>query len=132
MKYWRKPLDYDQVKVPRGTVVIIKERCKGCAFCVEFCPKDVLKMSEEYNEKGYHPPFVAKDGECVNCELCEMLCPEFAIYSLTIDEEGGVERVKVTAQQDEMSSVQKESGSADESVEKDIEFKVAIGKVGGR
>lgn len=87
MKFWRKPLDYDQVKIPRGEVLIIKERCKGCGFCVEFCPKHVLAMSEEFNSKGYHPPYVVKKGECVNCNLCEMICPEFAIYSVAVNGE---------------------------------------------
>ncbi len=60
MKYWRKPLDLDQVKIPHGEVYIIVERCKGCGFCVEYCPKDVLVLSEEFNRKGYHPPEVVE------------------------------------------------------------------------
>jgi len=94
MRYWRKPLDYDQVKVPRGEVRIVVERCKGCGFCVEYCPRDVLVMSEEFNSKGYHPPRVAKSGECVNCNLCEMICPDFAIFSVVVPDEiatGGAE-----------------------------------------
>jgi 2-oxoglutarate ferredoxin oxidoreductase subunit delta len=84
MKYWRTPLDLDEVKVPRGEVRIIAERCKGCGFCVEYCPKDVLALSEGFNEKGYHPPKVVREGECVNCNLCEMICPDFAIYSVPL------------------------------------------------
>jgi 2-oxoglutarate ferredoxin oxidoreductase subunit delta len=84
MKYWRKPLDLDQLKVPHGSVRIVAERCKGCGFCVEYCPKDVLAMSSEYNVKGYHPPKVVKDGECVACNLCEMICPDYAIFSVSV------------------------------------------------
>ena len=84
MKYWRKPLDLDKIEIPRGEVRIIVDRCKGCGFCVEYCPKDVLEMSDEFNIKGYHPPKVVKEGECVNCNLCEMICPEFAIFSVDI------------------------------------------------
>ena len=82
MKFWRTPLDIDRLEIPRGELHIIKERCKGCGFCVEYCPKDVLAMSEEYNLKGYHYPVTAKAPECVNCDLCEMLCPDFAIFCI--------------------------------------------------
>jgi 2-oxoglutarate ferredoxin oxidoreductase subunit delta len=84
MKYWRRPLDLDQVKVPHGSVRIVAERCKGCGFCVEYCPKDVLAMSSEYNVKGYHPPQVVKEGVCVACNLCEMICPDYAIFSVSL------------------------------------------------
>jgi 2-oxoglutarate ferredoxin oxidoreductase subunit delta len=65
---------------PYGQVFIIAERCKGCAFCVEFCPKDILTMSEQFNSKGYHVPVVMTEGVCTDCKLCELLCPEFAMY----------------------------------------------------
>ena len=80
MKFWRVPLDRDKVKVPRGDVVILPDRCKGCTFCVTYCPRDCLAMSESFNVKGYHPPEVVKPEACVCCRLCEMICPEFAIY----------------------------------------------------
>jgi 2-oxoglutarate ferredoxin oxidoreductase subunit delta len=90
MKFWRTPLDVDTIKVPHGEVRILAERCKGCGFCVEYCPRDVLVLSEQFNAKGYHPPKVVKSGECVNCNLCEMICPDFAIFSVLASEPEGV------------------------------------------
>ena len=86
MKLWRQPLDADRVQPTRGDVLILEDRCKGCEFCVEYCPCDVLVMSKAFNRKGYHPPEVVKHGECVNCNLCEMICPEFAIFSIDASE----------------------------------------------
>jgi 2-oxoglutarate ferredoxin oxidoreductase subunit delta len=81
-EYWRKPFDQDKIKSPEGKVFIIKDRCKGCGFCVEFCPRKVLVLSTEFNKKGYHPPEVIYPDRCVSCDLCERICPEFAIYCL--------------------------------------------------
>lgn len=85
-RLWRRPLDSKKVKVPLGQVHIIADRCKGCKFCTEFCPRGVLAESEAFNAKGYHPPEVVKPDECVNCGLCELICPEFAIFSTLLEE----------------------------------------------
>jgi 2-oxoglutarate ferredoxin oxidoreductase subunit delta len=67
-------------KKARGVVVINRENCKGCAFCVEFCPPKVLELEKGYNVKGYHPPFLAKPDGCTGCDMCGLMCPDFAIY----------------------------------------------------
>jgi 2-oxoglutarate ferredoxin oxidoreductase subunit delta len=82
MRYWRVPLDAHQVEIPHGHIHLIVERCKGCEFCVEFCPRDVLVMSAEFNAKGYHYPEVADPDRCVDCDLCQTICPDFAIFCL--------------------------------------------------
>ena len=81
MKFWREPFDTDVIEITKGNVVIIEDRCKGCGYCIEFCPRSILAFSKGYNKKGYHPPAVLNPGECVNCHYCEIICPEFAIYS---------------------------------------------------
>ena len=84
MRYWRTPLDSERMRAPRGAVRIVVERCKGCGFCVEYCPRDVLALSSGFNRKGYHPPEAVREGACVNCNLCEMICPDFAIFSVLL------------------------------------------------
>lgn len=85
MNFWRVPLDADEIQVTKGTVVMLEDRCKGCGYCIEFCPRDVLGFSSRFNNKGYHPPEVLSD-DCVNCHYCEIICPEFAIYSTEIND----------------------------------------------
>ena len=67
-----------------GSVVINAERCKGCGFCVEFCPPRVLALSEQYNSKGYHTPVLVEPDGCTGCNMCGLLCPDFAIYGFLI------------------------------------------------
>ena len=66
-------------KEPKGHVRIMRERCKGCMYCVEFCPLGVLVISDRFNAKGYHYPEIAEETKCNGCDLCGMYCPDFAI-----------------------------------------------------
>lgn len=72
-------------KKKKGAVCVIPERCKGCGFCIEFCPVGALEFSENITKKGYHTPEMT--GECILCGRCEMICPEFAIYIKEVDYE---------------------------------------------
>jgi 2-oxoglutarate ferredoxin oxidoreductase subunit delta len=76
-----KPFGLPKPETPHGEIIINEERCKGCGFCVEYCPHHVLIVAAKFNAKGYHPPEVAKAELCVNCGFCRMICPEFAIYT---------------------------------------------------
>lgn len=82
--YARTPLDVSEIVIPRGQVYIIPERCKECQICIQFCPQSVLRISDDRNEKGYRYPQVVpeKESDCVNCEFCTLVCPEFAIFTL--------------------------------------------------
>jgi len=57
-----------------GPLYIRQEWCKRCGICVEFCPKKVLALDEERGLK------VIKPKECTTCRLCELRCPDFAIW----------------------------------------------------
>ena len=79
----RQPVNLESAKVARGRVYVLPERCKGCLFCIEFCPTDALLESEDFNAKGYHYPVLASDKEnrCVHCQFCDLICPELAIFT---------------------------------------------------
>lgn len=81
-----KPFGFKKPNTPLGKILVIDDRCKGCSFCVEYCPNDVLALSNSFNKKGYHPPEVVDADACVNCGFCRMICPEFAIYSVEVEE----------------------------------------------
>ena len=79
MELWRKPFDHKSKTSSAPKVNIDLERCKGCGYCVEFCPRKALSMSQEINPKGYNPAVVSNEDECLACGYCEAICPEFAI-----------------------------------------------------
>ena len=76
-------------KTKHGYLYIQEDECKGCGFCIEFCPKDVLRQSERFNVKGYYPPEVIDAEACVSCTFCQLVCPDFAIWSTKDDETEG-------------------------------------------
>jgi NAD-dependent dihydropyrimidine dehydrogenase PreA subunit len=53
-------------------VVIREEWCKGCQYCVVFCPTDVLAMERKIAK-------VVNIENCTGCDLCAWICPEFAV-----------------------------------------------------
>ncbi|MBI5439014.1 MAG: 4Fe-4S dicluster domain-containing protein [Nitrosomonadales bacterium] len=84
---------FNDLKQTRGKVYISNDWCKGCAFCVQFCPTKVLEMSDDYNAKGYHPPYVKNPDACNDCKFCQLICPEFSIY-VTGEEENNIGETK--------------------------------------
>ncbi|MDQ7779323.1 MAG: 4Fe-4S binding protein [Planctomycetota bacterium] len=81
MSTWRKPLTKAEPVARRWCVHVLPERCKGCSFCIEFCPRKALESSSQLNSKGYRPPRLIEGATCVGCNFCAMICPDFAIYS---------------------------------------------------
>ena len=64
-----------------GATFLKTEQCKGCGFCIQFCPSGALDFSEEFNRKGYHYPVMVHDDKCNGCDLCGLYCPDFAFFA---------------------------------------------------
>jgi len=63
----------------KGTIRIDRERCKGCALCIEFCPKKAIAISDDLNLKGYYVAAFDNSRECTGCATCAVICPDVAI-----------------------------------------------------
>ena len=61
-------------------IYLDEKLCKGCGLCIYYCPKDVLRMSDRRNEKGYNVAEVYNLETCNACKICEINCPDFVIY----------------------------------------------------
>lgn len=56
-------------------MVIVKielERCEGCGDCVEQCPMSVFQLVDGKAQ-------AADEDRCIECCLCETVCPQLAI-----------------------------------------------------
>jgi 2-oxoglutarate ferredoxin oxidoreductase subunit delta len=80
LKMWRQPFDYAEKAARPPRLEINLERCKGCGYCVEFCPRGTLEISKDLGPKGYSSVTVADQSKCLGCGLCEAICPDFAIH----------------------------------------------------
>lgn len=60
-------------------VLIDKERCKGCALCVDACARHALRLSDGLNHKGFSYAEHSADDGCDGCRRCVDICPDGAI-----------------------------------------------------
>lgn len=56
-----------------GRRYVYKRWCKGCGICVAFCPVGVFALGEDGRAEVVNPE------ACTNCQICDRLCPDFAI-----------------------------------------------------
>lgn len=62
-----------------GIIVIDREMCKGCAYCVDACLTGVIGIEETFNGKGFFPAWPEHPDKCTGCAMCAQMCPEIAI-----------------------------------------------------
>lgn len=57
------------------------EKCQGCTYCVQICPKNAISQTDETNGKGYRPIKVDLD-KCIGCAACYTVCPDY-VFTIT-------------------------------------------------
>jgi len=57
----------------KNPVYIYYDWCKRCGICVAFCPTGAL------GRRADGSPYVPHPEKCIHCEMCDRLCPDFAI-----------------------------------------------------
>ena len=70
-------------RVGNFMIIVNKEWCKGCRICIDFCPVNVLKESDDINTRCIHYPVLKNNVDCIYCRLCELHCPDLAIFLLS-------------------------------------------------
>ena len=64
----------------KGEIIIEESICKGCGYCMEFCPNGCIEdTGEKFTILGNLIPAFAHPEKCTACCLCAWMCPEFAI-----------------------------------------------------
>ena len=66
----------------KGKITIQRDRCKGCGYCVEVCPKGCIALSLRINKRGVQPAEFKKQDDCIACSLCALFCPDVCIEGL--------------------------------------------------
>jgi 2-oxoglutarate ferredoxin oxidoreductase subunit delta len=63
----------------KGAIVVDTEKCKGCEVCIGACPSNVILMTREVNNKGYHYAYMENPDDCTGCVNCAIVCPDGVI-----------------------------------------------------
>ena len=57
-----------------NAIEIDRDRCSGCQTCYDACFVDVYRWDTEADQ-----PIIAYPEDCVECNKCELECPEECI-----------------------------------------------------
>jgi 2-oxoglutarate ferredoxin oxidoreductase subunit delta len=63
----------------KGKILIDRERCKGCGYCLKACQKGLIVIEQQLNRQGYFPASFTEDLLCSGCSMCAWVCPDMAI-----------------------------------------------------
>ena len=53
--------------------------CKGCDICQTICVKKIFGKGNKRNSYGTTVPKISNEESCIDCRICERMCPDGAI-----------------------------------------------------
>ncbi len=77
-----------------GKILIDRELCKGCGYCITACPKGLIVFEKDFNEMGYHTAASKDNGRCNGCGYCAVVCPDIAIEVWREDRKNQKSKIK--------------------------------------
>lgn len=63
-------------------------KCVGCTACAAICPHNVIAMKR--NPEGFPYPVIENIAACINCGLCEKVCPVLNVKTERVFEQKGL------------------------------------------
>ncbi len=77
-------------------VIIDEQRCKGCGYCVQFCPRGCMVITgDKVNRIGCKQAVFINPERCNTCGLCSRVCPYWAIeVNLRSQVDGAAESIQ--------------------------------------
>jgi NAD-dependent dihydropyrimidine dehydrogenase PreA subunit len=88
--------------------VVDAERCTSCDICVSVCPTNVFDKTDGI-------PVIARQNDCQTCFLCELYCPEDALYVSPLAEETQPIDVVALKRTDALGSYRRAIGWTDDT-----------------
>ena len=70
------PIPPAERKMPR----VDAQKCVGCEYCIELCPKDALALTEpKFRGDTQIVSYLKNPAVCVGCGYCARICPQGAV-----------------------------------------------------
>ncbi len=73
-------LSKEKIDLEANISFIVDEYCDGCAYCIDPCPYNALKLIEYMKDGAVKKTVEVNESICKGCGVCMATCPKKGIY----------------------------------------------------